>query len=68
MRPLNPDKGSGKPGSLLWHSQFITQCESFEELGDYLHSVTGVSEESFFDAVKDIAITHVKEFIDGKGK
>ncbi len=65
---LNPDKGSGRPGSLLWHTSWINQCESIGELREYLISVT--HKDLPLEQLKTIALNVIKEFKesqDGEG-
>ena len=66
MEKLNPDKGSGKPGSLLWHSQWLTNYETIEEIRRYLKSVTG--EDLDVDTVRNVAFNQIKDWFNDKRK
>jgi len=63
---LNPDHGSGRPGSMLWHTLKVKECKTLSELNDYVYSVVG--SYISLDALKTVAIGMVEEFKNGKGK
>ena len=65
---FDPDKGSGRPGSLRWHTLHIEQCESFEELYDYFQSVNNSKIKIPLKLAKKLAKHQIEEYINGKGK
>jgi hypothetical protein len=66
MLKTHPDRGSGRPGSLLWHSQWLNNYETIGEIRDYLKKVTG--NDLDVDIIRNIAFNQIKEWLDDKRK
>ena len=61
------DKGSGKPGSLRWHTLHIKQCESIAEMFRYVRSVTTKPVPIPRELAEKLALDAIKEHLNDKG-
>lgn len=62
----HPDKGWGRPGSILFHTLKINECETLEDLNSYVYAVTG--EYISLEQQKFLALDMIKEHYDGQSK
>lgn len=62
----HPDKGSGRPGSLHFHTLCILEMQTADDISDYLQSVTGQALDARVkkvDKAQRLAVSTIKKWL-----
>lgn len=66
---LKPNKGSGRPGSLKFHTLCILELKTINDINDYLTAVTGSALDARIkkvDKAQKIAVKNIKDWLKEK--
>lgn len=62
----HPDKGSGRPGSLKFHTLCVMEMQAVTDISDYLQQVTGQSLDARIkkiDKAQRVAVKTIKDWL-----
>lgn len=71
MEKMNPDHGSGRPGSVKFHTLCLMELQTVDDVNDYLHTLTGQRLDQRIkkiDKARRRAIKVVKDWLNDKNE